>query len=581
MKKRQDTHKEIKLFAGYLGGEFSRFGVYVNSFVVGAVINLFTTGGVFASVVPYIVPLLVQTFSRASLRFVNRFKERLMELPMERETPVFIMDEYGDIVLAGGHTKETFQNFNIVNIKDFIGESGFHQILGLLNNPNQESIEVYSNRSKKWYEVRAKLKNLGDSSNILIWFDDITERKILDSRIFSMLSFSDHMIANLDTFIRNKDAIERLAHLIIDTGYQGVFIAKNDGAGRMEGFAFKKEEGKLVQSDLIVISKNDVPPFQLSRQHSRMIIGDVRNYASPKAFHKEFQFNHHVAAFLGFHIDNFINYHEGGFTIKAFNKHGHLSKYDSMLLETLVNHTRSVVLLIDLAEKNDEQFLQKVFGLCAAAEYSDEITGKHILRINEYARLIARHLGCADDFVHTIGQVAALHDIGKVAIPEFIKMGRLYTQEESAQMHMHTIYGAKIINTMIDHGKESDHRLNMAYNIALHHHQRWNGSGYPGLKQKGTPIEPTSEDYKLYLELTPLQEEEIPLEALITGLADAYDALRSNRPYKEGLSHRETVDLLAYDDNAASSGTQRFGPRIWSVFEEHHQEFDTIFNRLQ
>ncbi|MCP4155549.1 MAG: HD domain-containing protein, partial [bacterium] len=220
-------------------------------------------------------------------------------------------------------------------------------------------------------------------------------------------------------------------------------------------------------------------------------------------------------------------------------------------------------------------------GLCAAAEYSDEITGKHIFRINEYARFLAEHLGLAADFIHTIGQVAALHDIGKVAIPEYIKLERSYTQDESAKMHLHTVYGAKIIRTMIKHSSKSDKRLDMAYNIALHHHQRWNGSGYPCLKENGSIIEPTNEDYKYYLNLAPLKEKEIPTEALITALADAYDALRSGRPYKKGLSHKETCDVLALDDHTKTRGPLKFGPDLWAVFEKEHKEFDNIFKRMQ
>jgi HD-GYP domain-containing protein (c-di-GMP phosphodiesterase class II) len=79
----------------------------------------------------------------------------------------------------------------------------------------------------------------------------------------------------------------------------------------------------------------------------------------------------------------------------------------------------------DAFKHHNRQFLQKVMGLCAAAEYSDEITGRHILRVNAYSRFIAKELGFDIEFVENIGRVAALHDIGKVAIPELIKLGRI------------------------------------------------------------------------------------------------------------------------------------------------------------
>ncbi len=581
MSKPQGHYKNIRIYFAYLWTEFKRKGTYMNALVVGAVINIFTLGNFFGSAVPFVVPILVQAFSRASLCYVNRFKERLMELPLERETPVFIMDHTGEIVLAGGHTRETFEEHNAVNIRDFIGPSGLEQILSMLENEKLDAVEVYSPKTKKWYEAKAKFKDVGDGSNILAWFDDITERKILDSRIYSMLSFSDNLLSNLDTFIRRKDTLERLARLILDSGYEGVVIGKNDIDGDLHGYAFKEENKQLKKSQEITIRESQRTSIFLSRQYSRVYFGDTKDFDTRAEFERTYPFDAAVKEFLGFPIENFVNYHEGGFSIEAINKKGKLSRYDSMLVETLVNHTRSMVLLIDLAEKNDEQFVQKVMGLCAAAEYSDEITGKHIYRINEYARVAAEALNCSEEFIHTIGQVAALHDIGKVAIPEFIKLERIYTSDESAKMQMHTIYGAKIIHTMLAHSGEDDKRLSMAYNIALNHHQWWNGMGYPGLKQNNTRVEPVSEDYRYYLSLEPLEENEIPLEALITSLADTYDALRSNRPYKRGFSHDETCERLALDRKAGAGGAQRFGPQVWGVFQKHHAHFDRIFRQMQ
>ncbi|MCP4220276.1 MAG: HD domain-containing protein [bacterium] len=575
------SEKKVKNFLVYLCKEFKAGIIYLNALLVGGVINFFTNDNIFASVVPFAVPLFVQAFSRASLRFVNRFRDRLMELPMERPAPVFIMDTAGEIILAGGHTRETFEKYSITNIADFIGESGYDNILTMLCGDEITSVEVYSSKTKEWYEATAKVKNTADASNILVWFDTVTERKMMDARIYSMLSFSDQMISNLNSFIRKNDTLERLARLIIDTGYEGVFIAKSDKAEQVEGYAFKKENDKVVRSDLIVIEKSAPVSIFLSRQYSRVIVADIEDFNNEDDFRAKYPFSEQVKTFLQFPIQNFVNYHEGGFSIEAFNKEGRLSRYDSMLVETLVNHTRSVALLIDLAERNDEQFLQKVIGLCAAAEYSDEITGNHIFRLNEYSLLAAELLGCPEDYCHNIGQVAALHDIGKVAIPEYIKLERIYTREESAKMHLHTVYGAKIIKTMIRHSSQEDKRLDMAYNIALNHHQRWNGRGYPGLKQGSTIVDPVNEDYAYYEALEPLKEKEIPGEGLIVALGDAYDALRSGRPYKQGLSHDEVCEFLAYDRPTHTRGSQRFGPELWSMFENKHKEFNEIYKRMQ
>jgi len=124
--------------------------------------------------------------------------------------------------------------------------------------------------------------------------------------------------------------------------------------------------------------------------------------------------------------------------------------------------------------KKSERFVQSIHGLCAAAEYSDEQTGKHILRVNEYSRFTASKLCMSSEFINTIGEVAAIHDIGKVAMPEIIKLPRGLTPEERAIIEMHTIYGAGILEQMIEIASIPDPRLIMAHEIALNHHQCWN-----------------------------------------------------------------------------------------------------------
>jgi response regulator RpfG family c-di-GMP phosphodiesterase len=220
-------------------------------------------------------------------------------------------------------------------------------------------------------------------------------------------------------------------------------------------------------------------------------------------------------------------------------------------------------------------------GLCAAAEYSDEITGRHILRVNAYSRLIAGELGFDSDFVENIGRVAALHDIGKVAIPELIKLAKPYNRDQRLEMQMHTIYGARIIETMMAYSEKEDPRMVMAYNIALHHHQTFNGKGYPRLKSNGTIQAPLGRDYADYQNHAPLSGTEIPIEALIVGLADRYDALRSRRPYKEAYSHEKTLAVLTKDDRSGINGEEWYGDEIWHVFEKHHLRFKEVFEGMQ
>jgi hypothetical protein len=165
----------------------------------------------------------------------------------------------------------------------------------------------------------------------------------------------------------------------------------------------------------------------------------------PEKFDKKYMFDERVRSFLNRPIRNFINYHAGDVSIIAFISVRTITVQENIFIEVLLNTTRAIVSLADLARENDEQFLQKVMGLCAAAEYSDEITGRHTLRVNAYSRLIAGELGFDSDFVDNIGRVAALHDIGKVAIPELIKLAKSYSRDQRLEMQMHTIYCLKNI----------------------------------------------------------------------------------------------------------------------------------------
>jgi len=206
---------------------------------------------------------------------------------------------------------------------------------------------------------------------------------------------------------------------------------------------------------------------------------------------------------------------------------------------------------------------------------------KHILRVNAYSSLIAEELGFDADFIENIGRVAALHDIGKVAIPELIKLAKPYKLDQRLAMQMHTIYGAHIIETMMTYSEKKDPRMIMARNIALHHHQTYNGKGYPRLKSNGKILNPTGRDYADYQNNAALSGKDIPIEALIVGVADRYDALRSGRPYKEAYSHEKTLAVLTKDDRMGISGADWYGDNIWQVFEKQHLRFKEIFKGMQ
>lgn len=177
-----------------------------------------------------------------------------------------------------------------------------------------------------------------------------------------------------------------------------------------------------------------------------------------------------------------------------------------------------------------------------ANELNDEDTGNHILRVNLYSKFLAENLRCHKKFIKEIGEYASLHDIGKIGIPDSIlkKPGKL-SPYEFEEMKKHVLLGKKLIDKM---------QLGfIAQNIALYHHERWNGTGYYyGLKGN-----------------------EIPLEARIVALADVYDALRQTRVYKNGFSHEEAIEIIKKERG------QHFDPTLVDIFLKFNEEFNKIF----
>jgi len=164
-----------------------------------------------------------------------------------------------------------------------------------------------------------------------------------------------------------------------------------------------------------------------------------------------------------------------------------------------------------------ELSLETIYRLARAAEYRDEHTGYHIQRIAHYSVVLGTHLGLSNEALEVLKYASPLHDIGKLGIPDAIllKPGAL-SPEEWKIMKMHTTIGAEIIA-----GSKIKY-LKSAEKIALYHHERWDGTGYPmGLKG-----------------------EKIPLFARIVAIADVFDALTTDRPYRKAMSVEEAFEIL-------------------------------------
>lgn len=186
-----------------------------------------------------------------------------------------------------------------------------------------------------------------------------------------------------------------------------------------------------------------------------------------------------------------------------------------------------------------DAYIDTIHRLVLAAEYKDEDTGDHIVRMSRYSALMAEKLGLQSKNVQNILYAAPMHDVGKIGIPDNIlaKPGKL-TDQEHVVMGTHCSIGAKIL------ANSKSEILQLAQQIAISHHEKWNGKGYP----QG------------------LSGDKIPVSGRIVGIADVFDALTSRRPYKDPYPVEVACDIIKKERG------RHFDPNMVDVFVKNLDE---------
>jgi PAS domain S-box-containing protein len=245
---------------------------------------------------------------------------------------------------------------------------------------------------------------------------------------------------------------------------------------------------------------------------------------------------------------------------KCIKKDGRIIAFQ-MVLRDITERKRLERKLIDSYQTLQNARAATIMGLAKLAEYRDHNTGTHLERIREYSKIIATALSktekykdyITNDYIEDIYISSILHDIGKVGIPDAIllKPHRL-THQEFEIVKRHTSLGGDALKAA-EEQIEGQSFLSLGKEISYHHHERWNGSGYP----KG------------------LEGDSIPLSARLVALADVYDALTSDRIYKRAYTHKKAKEILTQERG------KHFDPDVFDAFLLYEHEFDKIRKALR
>lgn len=239
--------------------------------------------------------------------------------------------------------------------------------------------------------------------------------------------------------------------------------------------------------------------------------------------------------------------------VKAYNDH--MRNYQKELEAEVAKRTTQLRQALD---KIRVASIDTIYRLSRAAEYKDEDTGAHIRRMSNYSAIVARRMGLLEKTVEAILYAAPMHDVGKIGTPDRILLKPAkHDPDEWQIMKQHTIIGGRILE-----GSQAGF-IKLAEIIALSHHEKWDGSGYPrGLR--GT---------------------DIPLAGRITAIADVFDALMSKRPYKPAFSLEKSYGIIRegrgnHFDLEVTDAFFSAEEEILSVKEKYKDKGESLFFRM-
>ncbi|GFO57134.1 HD family phosphohydrolase [Geomonas sp. Red276] len=374
-----------------------------------------------------------------------------------------------------------------------------------------------------------------------------------------LISLTDSTLKDLSRrkFTSDELYYQVLAHLLGGKGRRGpaaIFIAQEGpNCTCCTGRVFHLREGQLIErSDEITIEPDSSYALSLVRVEGGTDVVPI-NWREISGSIEEFQnfFHPSVVRAMGDPILNFVSCRISGGSpgvLVAFNYPGGASEYDADVLRSAAVVIGSLVTVSDEMRETERAFTYTIEALARACEAAEEDTGRHVVRVNRYAGALAANMGFNLAFVEDISISAQMHDVGKIRIPVdiLLKKGPL-NHREMQLIRQHPALGLQILG--------DSPRLKVAREIAISHHENWDGTGYPKR----------------------LKGERIPIAGRIVKVADVYDALRSRRSYKRPMTHQEALQVFREGDERINP-EGHFDPAVLAAFFKIEGMFEAIYD---
>lgn len=507
----------------------------------------------FDILIPFFVPWMVASFGCYLSRL--RQQEVMNMFPESNPDIVMSLDNNGVVQYLNKSCEAVLEQLGIDSADAARLLPGCFCTSARANNDDQTSVTESIRHGQHTFHFRL----MRSDNHALVIGHNVSDLHAQHSRLEGVVQQFHNITEYMDRTLENYDPLrfdaDEYDRLIIEKLFSKNTIATGSNPEHVFLLDWKKSRpggylysinGDTVYRKEYIKLEDDVSQYAIMSGEKEVVFVNWEEDADNLDAFQE-RFHPQVRRQIGV-IERYTTYRSGDIAIIAFYHGRRLDHHDAMILKALATFSQSLHRIAEENRETERAFLYTVDALARAAEANDEDTGAHIVRINEYARALAEEMGLDEHFVRIIHYSAQMHDVGKVHVsPEILKKPGKLTDEEFSKIKAHPVYGARILG--------DSPRLAMAREIALYHHEKYNGKGYPH----------------------GIAGEAIPLSARIVALADVYDALRQARVYKPAFAHSKAVRIITEGDGRTLPDD--FDPQVLAAFKRIKQKLDHIFHR--